>query len=346
MAARLPVEPYVCGLVAIAAAGAVALMAVISVLVAASTPRHLPAFPVGVIAGRIVDPHGLRPAGAVLRLWRHREPYAETAIVVEPAADGSFLTPYLPAGPYVIELIRTPAAGTADNVIGLAVVGLVDTDVRGVSIEVRPDTALVGRFRMLSDDPGAAWPASVAVAAYLAFDGHDPRVPMYADGAGSGTFVLRNAFGPRTLRVYYFSTTWRPLRILLDGRDVTNVPVDYSRHGGARLEVVLTQHPARITGTVVDHRGRPVPRAWITVTGTDAAARQAWSWSSDATLADDSGAFAIVMPPGDYRVAALPPAAVPYLSEGRRRARTGSGGSLVHLGERATARATLALPVH
>ena len=345
MPARLAVEPYVGGLVAIVLAAVVAVaLPLLAIAVVLSRPARLPRIPVGVIAGRIVDPQGLRSAGTTLRVWRHREPYAETALVVEPSPDGSFVTPYLPAGPYVLELIRTPADGTARNVIGLAVVSLRDRDVRDVTIAVRRDTALIGRFRMLSDDPDAAWPAHVTVAADLAFEGQDPRVPIYAEGAPGGTFVLRNAFGPRILRVYYFSVTWRPLRVLLDGRDVTNVPVDYSAHEGSDLAFVLTEHPARMTGTVVDHQGRPVPGAWITVTGTDAAAREAWSWTTDATQADRTGAFSIVMIPGDYHVAALPPSAVPYLSEARRRARTASGGLPVRLDERATVRAALVLP--
>ena len=279
-------------------------------------------------------------------MWRHHALYADTARVVTPAADGSFVTPRLPAGPYVIELVRTSSVGTADNVIGVRFVEVVSTDVQGVTIDVRRDTALTGRFLMLSDDAGAEWPAYAGVAAYLAFDGHEPLVQIYADGRAGGAFVLRNAFGPRILRVYYFSpdrSRWWPLRVLLDGQDVTNVPTDFSEHLDGRLEIVLTQHPARLTGMVVDGQGRPVPRAWITVTGTDAAARETWASTADATDADTSGRFSIAMPPGEYQAAAFRQSALPHLAAARQRSHNATAGVLVRLEERAATSVTLTL---
>lgn len=292
-----------------------------------------------VIAGRIVDPQQLRPDGARLRV-RHHGPFTETHEVVRPAADGSFATPRLPPGPYVLELVRTTQVGPADNVIGVRFVELAASDVRGVTIDVRRDTAVIGRFRMLTDDPRAQWPDYMTVAAYIAIDGRELLVPIYADGGPGATFVLRNAFGPRILRCYYRNaggSRWWPLRVLLDGRDVTNVPVDFSGHPESRLEVVLTQHPARLTGTIVDRQGRPRRMAWITVAGDDPATRQAWATMADATQGDAAGRFSIELPPGTYRVRALPEETFPHLSATRAQmSRVYAGGVVVRLSERET----------
>lgn len=342
MPARLKSVPFA-SLVATAAVIAVIYWAV-SMVPPVARPRPVPT--VGVISGRIVDPHRLRPDGAKLRVWRHRGLYTATSFVVVPNADGTFVTPPLPAGLYVIELVRTTAVGPSDNVLGVRVVDVVASDSHGVTIDVRAETAITGRFRMLSDDPLAEWPVYTSVAAYLAIDGRDPLVPVYAEGAPEGAFVLRNAVGPRTLRVYYRNpagSQWWPLRTLLDGRDVTNVPVDFSAHPKSRLEIVLTQHPARLTGTVVDGQGRPVPGAWITVTGTDAAARQVWASTADATDTNTRGMFSIAMPPGEYRVAAVPPSALPHLRAARHRAHIATAGVLVRLEERAATGVTLTL---
>ena len=69
---------------------------------------------------------------------------------------------------------------------------------------------------------------------------------------------MRNLFGPRVLRFGYRiapGSPWWPSRILLDGKDVTNVPTHFSLHPDGQLEVVFTQHPARLAGIVSDAQG-------------------------------------------------------------------------------------------
>ena len=173
---------------------------------------------------------------------------------------------------------------------------------RVVTVEVRRDTTLTGRFRMESDNPKAAWPSHVHVLAFLAVDGLPDGVQRALPTvAPDGTFVLRNAFGPRVLRTGYVpvpGSMWWPSKVLLDGKDVTNVPIDFSEHPDGQLEVVFTQHPASITGMVTDGEGQPVSLAWVTLTGTDRASGQLWATTSDVTQADEMGRFGIVVPPG------------------------------------------------
>jgi hypothetical protein len=130
-----------------------------------------------------------------------------------------------------------------------------------------------------------------------------------AEGAPAGEFALRNAFGLRVLRCGYTlapGSWWWPSRVILDGVDVTNVPTDFSEHENGRLEIVFTQHPARIAGTVTDAQGRRVTAPWIMVTPADRASWQHWATTSIVGQGDPTERFSIPALPGQYRVNALP----------------------------------------
>jgi hypothetical protein len=132
--------------------------------------------------------------------------------------------------------------------------------------------------------------------------------------------ILRNIFSPRVLRVGYTlapGSPWWPSRVLLDGKDVTNVPTDFSQHPDGQLVVVFTQHPARIAGLVRDTQGRPATAPWVLVTGSDAASWQPWATTSQLVKGDARGPYAVTMPPGRYRVNAVPEATFPSWSVAR-----------------------------
>jgi hypothetical protein len=118
---------------------------------------------------------------------------------------------------------------------------------------------------------------------------------------------------------------------------VTNVPTDFGEHPDGQLEVVFTQHPAQVEGTVTDAEGHPAQMPWVTVTGTDSAAVQLWATTSNVTQADEMGRFAITMPAGAYRVNGVP--ATTFASREAARegmSRIAFGGVAVTLAERET----------
>jgi hypothetical protein len=263
-----------------------------------------------VISGRITDPRHIRPEGAVLLLTR-QEGSGSSSRPVPIAADDSFVTPALPAGTYVLELRRgVNGAPTGENVIGFALVDVHTADVAGVDVAVRPDVAIRGRFTFETDNPANPAPPSIVVYAFLAVDGFPSLGGTVAEGGPASSFVLRNAFGRRVVRTGYTlapgSPPWWPSRVLLDGADITNVPTDFSEHPEGRLEVVFTQHPASISGVVTDAAGRPVDTPWILVTGNHATASQPWSTMSAVAQGDGLGRFSVTVPPGAYRVNAVP----------------------------------------
>ena len=262
-----------------------------------------------VISGRVVDPRQLKPEGAVLMLGQPDGDTGFTSIPVPLDFKGTFTTPRRARGTYILEFVRTPHSSVKPaTVVGFSVVTIDTADVTGVTVEVRPDFALTGRFRMESDNPKAEWPTHVHVIASLALDGLPELNSRIADGAPGGRFVLRNAFGPRVLRCGYAlapGSKWWPSRVTLDGVDVTNVPTDFSAHPDGQLDVVFTQRPARIAGTVVDARGQPVFAPWIVAVSANGRLWQKWATTSQVSQGNTTGRFSFPVLPGAYLVAAV-----------------------------------------
>jgi hypothetical protein len=293
-----------------------------STMLIALAPRAFSAGEVRhVISGRVLDPYLVRPEGAVL-LVRGRDGEGISSKSVSLGKDGSFVTPPLSPGTYVLEILRSPHAwADSGGVIGFEIVRVGGTDLSGVSIEARRDTAITGRFLMESKTPQAKWPAHIVVNAFLAPDGMPLWHGVTADGAQGGKFVLRNAFGPRVVRCGYVLThghAWWPSKVTLDGVDITNVPTDFSMHEGGRLEVMFTQTPARIVGTVTDAKGLPIRAPWIVVNAAERALWQHWATTSDVARGDAKGRFSLAVPPGTYRVHAVPDTAFDSVKAARK----------------------------
>jgi hypothetical protein len=300
-----------------------------------------------VIAGRVVDPHQLQPEEAVLMLGREENGgFSSSPVAV--AADGSFVTPKLTSGTYVLEVVGMPHSATKPAAaVGLSIVVVGSADVSGITVAVRRETAITGTFRMESDDPNAEWPTFIVVNAFLALDGMPFLGSRTAEGAPPGKFVLRNALGPRVLRCGYTlapGSRWWPSRVVLDGKDITNVPTDFSAHEDGQLEVVFTQHPARIAGTVTDEQGQPVRAPWILVWAADRTLWQEWAATTEVAQGDTQGGFSIARPPGHYVVRAVPQDTFGSSADARRQLyRLAPGGVPVEVEERQVTRVNLTL---
>ena len=154
-------------------------------------------------------------------------------------------------------------------------------------------------------------------------------------------------FGPHVLRFGYVlapGSPWWPSRVLLDGKDATNVPIDLSQHHNGQLELVFTQHPARIAGIVSDALGRPANAPWVMVTGSDPASWQPWATTSEVAKGNATGRFALTVPPGEYLVNAVPEGRFPSWSVARDGLhRIAFGGVTVAVKDRETKRVDVTL---
>jgi hypothetical protein len=272
--------------------------------------------------------------------------FGSTPVPVAP--DGSFVTSTVRPGTKVLELVRTPHSATKRaTTVALSIVTVSTADVSGVTVAVRRDTAITGTFRMESDNPKAEWPTQIVVNAWLAVAGAPFLGSTVAEGAPRGKFVLRNALGPRVLRCGYTlapGSRWWPSRVVLDGKDITNVPTDFSAHENGHLEVTFTQHPARIAGTVTDAEGQPVRAPWILVWAADPKLWQEWATTSNVTQGDTSGRFSIAASPGRCVVRAVPQATFGSWADARHKLhRLAPGGVPVEVEERQVTRVSLTL---
>ena len=193
------------------------------------------------IAGRVEDPHGLRPANVMVTVGFDRDGVGY-GVPMAVAADGSFVTHALSPGTYVLTVIRNPYSTTERSMpVGLTIARLENADVTDVIVTIQPDTALEGRFSM---EPGTPRPSSIAVSSCLAAKGVRLAGCLAADGRADGTFVIRNAYGPRVLHVAVNGGDGRHYaepRVLLDGADITRQPTDFSTKTAATLEIVLSR---------------------------------------------------------------------------------------------------------
>ena len=184
------------------------------------------------IAGRIEDPHGRRPAHTSVILGYDRDGIGY-GLKVPTAPDGSFVTQALSPGTYMLALIPTTEPPALHPVpLALEIVRLGNADVTGVRLSVRRDVTVRGEVRTAD---GAAPSGTLAVTSCLDVDGVRHVDCRSASVAADGTFELKNPFGPRVLT----AGSGRSIKVLLDGRDVTQTSVDFSAHPKAHLQVVL-----------------------------------------------------------------------------------------------------------
>ena len=190
--------------------------------------------------------------------------------------------------------------------------------------------------------------AHIVVNAFVAAPGDSILRSAIADGAPGGRFVLRNAFGPRVIRPGYSLTggvSWWPSRVLLDGKDITNVPTDFSQHPNGQLELVFTQYRAGIEGIVQTMDGRASPGAWVILCSSDPRLREQWATTSHAVRTDPRGRFRITTLPGSYLARAYAPNAFPTRELALRRlAEAVADATPLQVGEREYKSIQLILP--
>jgi hypothetical protein len=150
------------------------------------------------------------------------------------------------------------------------------------------------------------------------------------------TFELTGLFGARVLTVLGLGARWRLKAVYLGGADITDTGFEVrGAQSLSGLEVVLTNQPTEISGTVSDAKGRPVKDYVVLIFAEDEA-----RWTHPTlrytmvSRPDQDGRYAAQnLPPGRYLAVALDSleegtASDPSLLESLR-----SRATPVHLGD-------------
>jgi len=240
-------------------------------------------------------------------------------------ADGTFRLEDLTPGRYVVSARSAfdPARESSDGAEGgFTMVTVVAQDVGPVHLRTTLMHSMQGRVRFESDDPNAVKPLQLHLSASTVVRGGAAEI--YASGArlqSNGSFTLHNLLGPTIVRFgmeMQRGQFWYAGPVLLDGKDITNVPTDFAEHQGGDLEVIFTQRCSAITGRARDGSGAPVPGAYVIAMSTDSSLQESWSSTTMATQADDEGRYWMNVPAGPYLVAAVAPSTFLSWNHARR----------------------------
>ncbi|MGE0359388.1 MAG: collagen binding domain-containing protein [Vicinamibacterales bacterium] len=263
--------------------------------------------PLARVSGRVIGPAGMAPVGPIMAMpddaLRGGAGGVRTGQI---RADGSFEIAGLAPGRYVLQAGR--GRRPTNDLVGRTTVVVAGGNVDNVTIALTTPAVATGRIESDTTSPSGFRAAQVRVSAVSA----DPA-PGFFGGGGMGpvaddyTFELRGMSGPSYLRVNAPSG-WTLDRILLDGQDVTDVPLAFepgSQTSG--LRVVLTQSAATVSGSVRDERGAAVLDTTVVVFPDDEALWRPQSRFIRAARPDTSGRFEIAgLPPSTgYRIIAV-----------------------------------------
>ncbi len=270
------------------------------------------------VSGRIVDSHGKAPDNLQAWLYSDHEdaPGHSGAMGAPLGVGGTFEFRYVKPGRYVVAgaPASEPEGIPPGFESGWVTVTIQDQDLADIVVHTHPTVSLHGHVRYDSDDPGAQRPF-INVLPMLAVPGLIGVGEQSARVAADGTFVLHNVFGPSVIRTGYGfapgQSPWWAGAVLLDGRDITNVPVEFEHLPDAEIEVVFTQRHAGLHGTVVDEAGLPADDAYAVVFSPDESLQQPWSSTTGIMRSDGQGRFYFSLPPGNYLAIAISATAFP-----------------------------------
>lgn len=270
----------------------------------------------GRISGSVVHEYGLALQGGMVRLTVQDpsglSPFAANATV---GRDGRFAFLNVPAGAYHLQAAGRSGSGTGaagQLAFGSLVTTTTGDDAEGVVVIVRPGVTASGRVEFDGDDVPLPRIEDVVVFAQPAGPDASSNSGVFSQTPAQvredWTFEMRDLSGWGILRpLFRQSSAWALSRVTLDGVDVTDTPMEFTREDIGGVEILLTSRAGAVRGTVVSAAGEPVRDYAVVVFAVD---RARWVYPSRyMALArpDPEGRFeAKGLPPEDYLVIAVP----------------------------------------
>ena len=264
------------------------------------------------VAGQILNAAGEPTTGGmVLMMPSHRSASVTSVPVGARLLDeGRFEFKNVLPDQYVIQAYRGRQNNWIEGEFGALAVGVGDTDVAGLVLQMSSGSSLAGRFSFETFDPSTQPALSgielspIPVDADLSPQNNFATANIHADGS----FEIKGISGSRRLQLLRAPPGWALREIRVNGVDVTDRALPFGRNDQSLtgIEVVLTNRVSLLQGTILDDRSRPAPASSLIVFSTD---RDHWYPTSrflrkTAPAAD--GAFALAgLPSGIYYAAAV-----------------------------------------
>jgi hypothetical protein len=241
-------------------------------------------------------------------------------------SDGSFMLSNVAPGTYTLMASNGGPAlrgGGGEIEMGTLPISITGDDVTGVTVVTGRGAALSGTV-VASQGSGAALTKTALQVTAPFVGGGFGGLPGLGGGGGpfagrnvaeDGTFTVTNLFGSRLLRLNGLPQEWMLESVIVDGRDVTDRPIEFAPNGdigGARI--VVTDRVTEVSGSVTAADGKPASRDFTVIVFPDEEAR----WAAPSRFVrsarpDQQGLFKIrALPPHDRYLAV----AVDYLEQG------------------------------
>ena len=170
----------------------------------------------------------------------------------------------------------------------------VAADLEDVVLVTQPGINVSGRVVLADAAPASAPRLKIAFHRGDSSILRSPEIEASIDG--DLRFRATDLFGPRLVRVSALSNGWAVKAVLLNGADITDVPIVFTRDHDGQLQVVLCSRLSTLEGDVRDDAGKTVDDAMVFVFSED---RRSWSLASPRTV------FSDVRPDGRFRVGGL-----------------------------------------
>lgn len=237
--------------------------------------------------------------------------YVDRGIPVKP--DGTFMVPDVMPGEYTIQ-VRPPSGAPPAGGVPLPVPEyarvpvIVDgEDITGIAVTTQKGATLRGQLLFDTGIPPAnTEPNVLRVATY-----YTGSVQPISTGTPTmhddWTFEITGVVATGLLRLASTTTGWSTKSVVIEGKDVTETPMDFDPGREYKdIEVTLTQKRAEVNGTVVDAQNRAT-NEYVAILFPEEPER--WFPRSRIILAgrpDQTGQFKIpTLPAGRFLVAAV-----------------------------------------
>ena len=271
------------------------------------------------LEGTVMTSDG-QPAGGtrvvLSTVWNEARPMSAIGMIALVRPDGRFEFPHVPPGSY--SLIATGTAALQGQ-FASEVVEIAGTDRATVQMTMRPPLTLPARLVLDGTSPPPLAGHRVPVRG-LDARGGGAAAPEVRPTDAAGAFTIGRVLPGRYLiggPIFFGATTasvhWALQSVVVDGRDVTDLPLDVSAEKPPK-EIVLAYGDVwqQITGRLTTAAGAPAGEYVVVLFPAD---RAYWIHGSrriaTARPAPD-GAFSFggpgptSIPPGEYRLAVVP----------------------------------------